>query len=120
MALIEVRDLYKIFGPNPGKAIPLIKKGLTRQEIKKKTGCTVAINGATFNINRRETFVVMGLSGSGKSTFIRCLNRLIKPTSGELLVDGEDVVLMNSEKLRELRRYKMSMVFSEFRSPSPS
>ena len=114
MALIEVRDLYKIFGPNPKKAKSLIDKGVSKQDVKKKTGCTVAINGATFDINRKETFVVMGLSGSGKSTFIRCLNRLIKPTFGSLFVDGEDVVKMSSEKLRELRRYKMSMVFQNF------
>ncbi|MDX9801917.1 MAG: glycine betaine/L-proline ABC transporter ATP-binding protein [Spirochaetia bacterium] len=114
MALIEVRDLYKIFGPNPKKAKQLIEKGISKQEIKKKTGCTVAINGANFDINRKETFVVMGLSGSGKSTFIRCLNRLIKPTFGKILVDGDDVVKMDSEKIRELRRYKMSMVFQHF------
>ena len=114
MSLIEVKDLYKIFGPNPKKVLPLISKGMTKQEIKKNTGCTVAINGASFNIEAKETFVVMGLSGSGKSTFIRCLNRLIKPTFGKILVDGEDVVKMSSEKLRELRRYKMSMVFQNF------
>ena len=114
MSLIEVKDLYKIFGPNPKKVLPLISKGMTKQEIKKTTGCTVAINGASFNIEAKETFVVMGLSGSGKSTFIRCLNRLIKPTFGKILVDGEDVVKMSSDKLRELRRYKMSMVFQNF------
>ena len=114
MALVEVKDLYKIFGTNPKRAIALIKKGASKQEIKKKTGCTVAINSATFEIHKRETFVVMGLSGSGKSTFIRCLNRLIKPTAGQILVDGEDIVKMDSEKLRELRRRKMSMVFQNF------
>ncbi len=114
MALVEVKDLYKIFGSNPKRAIPLIKKGVSKQEIKKKTGCTVAINSATFEINKKETFVVMGLSGSGKSTFIRCLNRLIKPTAGQILIDGEDIVKMDSEKLRELRRRKMSMVFQNF------
>jgi len=114
MALVEVKDLYKIFGPSPRRAIPMIKAGQTKQEIKKKTGCTVAINGATFEIHKKETFVVMGLSGSGKSTFIRCLNRLIKPTAGQILIDGQDIVLMNTEELRELRRYKMSMVFQNF------
>ncbi len=114
MALVEVKNLHKIFGPNPKKAIPLIKKGLTKQEILKKTGCTVAINGATFSIEKRETFVVMGLSGSGKSTFIRCLNRLIEPTTGEILIDGEDIMKMDKETLREVRRYKMSMVFQHF------
>ena len=114
MAIIEVNDLYKIFGPNPKRAIPMIKKGMGKGEILKKTGCTIAINGATFAIEKRETFVVMGLSGSGKSTFIRCLNRLIEPTQGEILVDGDDVMKMDAEKLREVRRYKMSMVFQNF------
>ncbi|TVQ25860.1 MAG: glycine betaine/L-proline ABC transporter ATP-binding protein [Spirochaetaceae bacterium] len=114
MAIIEVRDLYKIFGPSPKRAIPLIKKGMSKAEILKKTGCTIAINGATFSIEKRETFVVMGLSGSGKSTFIRCLNRLIEPTHGEIIVDGDDVMKMDMEKLRQVRRYKMSMVFQNF------
>ena len=114
MALIEVNDLYKIFGPSPKRAIPMIKKGMSKGEILKKTGCTIAINSATFTIERKETFVVMGLSGSGKSTFIRCLNRLIEPTAGEILIDGQDIMKMDSEKLREVRRYKMSMVFQNF------
>ena len=114
MALVEVKNLHKIFGSNPKKAIPLIQKGLSKQEILKKTGCTVAINGATFSIEKKETFVVMGLSGSGKSTFIRCLNRLIEPTTGEILIDGEDIMKMDKDTLREVRRYKMSMVFQHF------
>jgi glycine betaine/proline transport system ATP-binding protein len=114
MALIEVKDLYKIFGHNPKRAIPMIKKGMSKAEILKKTGCTIAINGASFEIEKKETFVVMGLSGSGKSTFIRCLNRLIEPTTGEIILDGDDVMKMDSEKLRETRRYKMSMVFQNF------
>jgi glycine betaine/proline transport system ATP-binding protein len=114
MAIIQVNDLYKIFGPNPKRAIPMIKKGISKGEILKKTGCTIAINGATFAIEKQETFVVMGLSGSGKSTFIRCLNRLIEPTAGEILIDGQDVMKLDSEQLREVRRYKMSMVFQNF------
>lgn len=114
MALVEVEDLYKIFGSNPKRAIPLIKEGKSKQEIKKKTGCTVAINGASFKIEKKETFVVMGLSGSGKSTFIRCLNRLITPTAGAILIDGRNIMEMDAEQLRELRRYKMSMVFQNF------
>lgn len=114
MSLIQVNDLYKIFGPSPKRAIPLIKKGMSKGDILKKTGCTIAINGATFAIERKETFVVMGLSGSGKSTFIRCLNRLIEPTAGEILINGDDVMKMGMEKLREVRRYTMSMVFQNF------
>ncbi|MFP4113948.1 MAG: quaternary amine ABC transporter ATP-binding protein [Spirochaetota bacterium] len=114
MAIIEVNDLYKIFGPNPKRAIPMIKRGMSKGEILKKTGCTVAINGATFSIEKKETFVVMGLSGSGKSTFVRCLNRLIEPTAGEILLNGEDIMKLDPERLREVRRYKMSMVFQNF------
>jgi len=114
MSLIEVRDLYKIFGQNPKRVIPMIKEGVSKGDILKRTGCTVAINGATFNIEKKETFVVMGLSGSGKSTFIRCLNRLIEPTHGEIIIHGEDVMKLDDEKLREFRRYKMSMVFQNF------
>ena len=114
MTLIQVNDLYKIFGQNPKRAIPMIKEGMSKGEILKKTGCTIAINGATFEIEQQETFVVMGLSGSGKSTFIRCLNRLIEPTAGEIIVAGEDVMKLEQEKLREFRRYKMSMVFQNF------
>ncbi len=114
MDIIEVKDLYKIFGPNPRRAIPMIRDGMSKSEILKRTGCTIAINGATFSVQKRETFVVMGLSGSGKSTFIRCLNRLIEPTQGEILVDGQNIMKMDSEKLREVRRFKMSMVFQNF------
>lgn len=114
MAIIEVRNLYKVFGPNPKRAIPLIEKDVSKAEILKKTGCTVAINRATFSIEKRETFVVMGLSGSGKSTFIRCLNRLIEPTQGEILIDGNDIMTISREELQQLRRYKMSMVFQNF------
>ncbi len=114
MPIIEVNNLYKIFGPNPRRVIPLIEQGMGKPEILKKTGCTVAVNNATFSIEKQETFVVMGLSGSGKSTFIRCLNRLIPPTQGDIIVDGENVSTMDAERLRQLRRYKMSMVFQHF------
>ena len=114
MSLISIRNLSKVFGPNAKRALPLIRQGLSKSEILAKTGCTVAINGASFDIEKRETFVVMGLSGSGKSTMIRCLNRLIEPTAGEILFDGEDIMQMDREALRNLRRYKMSMVFQHF------
>ncbi len=114
MALISVRNLYKVFGPNPKRVFPLLEKGVSKSDILKRTGCTIAINGASFDIEKRETFVVMGLSGSGKSTMIRCLNRLINPTRGEILIDGQDIMKMDKEELRQVRRYKMSMVFQHF------
>ncbi len=114
MSVIEVKNLYKIFGQKPEKAFPLLEKGLSKKEILKKTGNTVAIDNASFSIERKEIFVIMGLSGSGKSTVIRCLNRLIDPTRGTVSIDGNDIVKMNKEELREVRRTKMSMVFQHF------
>lgn len=114
MVKIEVKDLYKIFGSKPSLAISLIKKGISKAEILKRTGCTVAINQASFKIEEGEIFVVMGLSGSGKSTMIRCFNRLIEPTVGQIFINGQDIMKMSKEELRDLRRYKMSMVFQHF------
>ncbi|MDN5342730.1 glycine betaine/L-proline ABC transporter ATP-binding protein [Oceanotoga sp. DSM 15011] len=111
---LEVKNLYKVFGPNPKKVFPLIKKGLTKSEILKKTGNTIGVNDVSFNVKEKEIFVVMGLSGSGKSTLIRCLNRLIEPTSGDILIDGQDIVKTNKEELRNIRRKKLAMVFQKF------
>ncbi len=113
--IVEVKNLYKIFGHNPReRALPLVEKGLSKAEILDKTGCTVGINNATFSVKKREIFVIMGLSGSGKSTVIRCVNRLIAPTSGEVIVDGVDVAKAGREELRQIRRKKLSMVFQRF------
>ncbi len=112
--VIEVKNLYKIFGPDPSQAFPLMEQGLSKEEILEKTGCVVAINDASFQVHRGETFVVMGLSGSGKSTIIRCLNRLIDPTRGQVLIGGDDIMQMDDERLREVRRKKLSMVFQHF------
>ncbi|MFW6414293.1 MAG: quaternary amine ABC transporter ATP-binding protein, partial [Verrucomicrobiota bacterium] len=104
-----------IFGPQPfKKAMPLLKDGTPKPDILKETGCTVAINDASFEVNAKEIFVVMGLSGSGKSTVLRCLNRLIEPTEAEVYIDGADVMKMSAEELRMLRRRKTAMVFQNF------
>lgn len=92
----------------------MIEKGHSKEEILEKTGCTVGINDANFEVEEGETFVVMGLSGSGKSTVLRCLNRLIEPTSGEIIIDGKNITNLNGEDLRELRRKQLSMVFQNF------
>jgi glycine betaine/proline transport system ATP-binding protein len=113
-AKIKVQDLFKIFGPNPKRAFPLIEQGKTREEILEKTGNVVAVRGVSFEIQQRETFVIMGLSGSGKSTLIRTVNRLIEATSGHIYIDGEDITTMDRESLREKRRYMLSMVFQHF------
>lgn len=114
MDVIEVKNLYKVFGDNPEKAFPLIDQGRSKAEILEKTGNTVGIDNASFSVRRKEMFVVMGLSGSGKSTVIRCLNRLIEPTRGQVLVDGSDIMQMSREELLQTRRKKMSMVFQNF------
>ncbi|MDZ8118190.1 quaternary amine ABC transporter ATP-binding protein [Pontiella agarivorans] len=114
MSIIEVNDLFKVFGHDPKRVFPLIEKGLSKNQILKKTGCTVGINNASFNVRKGEVFVLMGLSGSGKSTVIRCLNRLISPTRGEILIDGRDIMKMNKEELLQVRRSTLSMVFQHF------
>lgn len=114
MSQIEIKNLYKIFGPNPATGMELIRAGKTKEEIHEETGLTVGVQDASFTVNKGEVFVVMGLSGSGKSTLVRMLNRLIEPTSGAVVVDGDDVMEMNREQLVAFRRDKTSMVFQSF------
>ncbi len=111
---LKVQNITKVFGKNPSKAIDLLQKGKTKKEILEETGMTIGVNQANFEIKSGEIFVIMGLSGSGKSTLVRMFNRLVKPTSGSLILDGDDVVKMNKEELRDMRRKKMSMVFQNF------
>lgn len=111
---IEVKDITKIFGRNSKRAAQLLKEGKTKSDILKATGATVGVKSANFEVYDGEIFVIMGLSGSGKSTLVRMLNRLIDPTIGTILLDGEDIVSMNKEQLREVRRKKIGMVFQNF------
>ena len=111
---IEVKNTTKIFGKNSKRAAQLLKEGKTKQEILKTTGATVGVKNANFEVYEGEIFVIMGLSGSGKSTLVRLLNRLIDPTMGNVLLDGEDIVGMNKEQLRQMRRKKIGMVFQNF------
>ncbi len=114
MPKISIKNLYKIFGSSPKKGMTLLREGKSKEEIHEQTGLTVGVQDASFEINKGEIFVVMGLSGSGKSTLVRMLNRLIEPTSGEVLVDGEDVLKMSKEELVRFRRSKTGMVFQSF------
>ena len=111
---IEIRDLYLIFGYERSKAFRMLKKGKSKNEILKETGCTIAVNNASLSIREGEIFVIMGLSGSGKSSLLRCINRLNRPTSGEILINGEDIAGMPVERLRSLRRKELAMVFQHF------
>jgi glycine betaine/proline transport system ATP-binding protein len=111
---IKVEQVTKIFGKNTKQALQQLKNGKSKSEILQSTGCTVGVNQANFEVHAGEIFVIMGLSGSGKSTLVRLINRLIDPTSGKVLIDGEDVVKMTKEELRLVRRKKISMVFQKF------
>lgn len=111
---LHVRGLQKVYGSRPERVLPLLKEGLSKEQILAKTGCTVAIRDVSFDVRRGEIFVIMGLSGSGKSTVLRCLNRLIEPTAGSVLVDGEDVLTADRKRLLEVRRRKVAMVFQSF------
>lgn len=111
---IEVKDASKIFGRNSKRAAQLLGEGKTKDEVLKATGATVGVKNASFDVYDGEIFVIMGLSGSGKSTLVRLLNRLIDPTTGHILLDGEDIVRMNKDQLREVRRKKIGMVFQNF------
>ena len=113
MALV-CRNLWKVFGDGARDLADSIDPDLSREEVLAQTGCVLAVRDVSFYVREGETFVIMGLSGSGKSTLVRCLGRLIEPTRGQVLIDGEDLLAMNKKQLRELRRHKMGMVFQHF------
>ena len=113
-ATIAVRGLWKLFGPAEHKVAGTADAELSNAELRAKHNTTVAVRDVSFDVQPGEIFVVMGLSGSGKSTLIRCLTRLIEPTTGEILLDGEDIRRCDDDRLRELRRRRFSMVFQHF------
>ncbi len=112
---ISVRHLWKIFGPAERKLAdsPEVDR-LDNLALREKYNSMVAVRDVSFEVRPGEVFVVMGLSGSGKSTLVRCLTRLIEPTKGEILLDGEDIRKCDTKRLRELRRHRFSMVFQHF------
>ncbi len=113
--VVSVRDLWKVFGPR-AEQVPRSDElaDLSRRELLERTGCTAAVRDVSFDVAAGEVFVVMGLSGSGKSTLVRCLTRLIEPTSGEVVFEGENILGADESRLRDLRRHKFSMVFQHF------
>ena len=114
MSKIEVKNIYKVFGSSPIKMLSYLQRGEDKSTLLKEHEHSVGVNNASFHVEEGEIFVVMGLSGSGKSTLIRCLNRLIEPTSGEIYIDDEDITKVSSSQLREIRRKKIAMVFQNF------
>ena len=111
---LECRNIWKVFGDGAETLMDSIDPALSREEVLAQTGNVVAVKDVSFSVREGETFVIMGLSGSGKSTLVRCLSRLIEPTRGEVLIDGQDVLAMNKQELRDIRRYKIGMVFQHF------
>jgi len=112
---IVVKGLTKVFNAhNPDKVLQMLSSEVSKSEILERTGATVGLYDINFSVKQGELFVLMGLSGSGKSTLERCVNRLIEPTSGQILIDGTDVLKMSREELREFRKHKIGMVFQSF------
>ena len=111
---IHIENVFKVFGDNPQQALALAREGRSKTEIVEQTGQSIGVFDASFTIEAGEIFVVMGLSGSGKSTLVRLLNRLIEPTAGRILVEGENINDFNDARLREFRRKDISMVFQSF------
>ena len=112
--LIKVNQLYKIFGDNSNEALNIVKGGMGKDELLEKCNCVLGLNKINLDIRKAKIQVVMGLSGSGKSTLIRHLNRLIEPTSGEILVNNQDILSLSQKELIQFRQNNMSMVFQKF------
>ncbi len=113
-AKIKIKNLYKIFGNNPNQTIPLVRQGMSKQELLDEHEHVLGLSDINIDIPAKRIHVIMGLSGSGKSTLIRHINRLIEPTDGHVIIDGDDVMEMSSEELLHFRRFQASMVFQKF------
>jgi glycine betaine/proline transport system ATP-binding protein len=111
---VSCRGVWKVYGPKADSIVGSPDASLPRAELLEKTGCVAAVRDVSFDVAPGEVFVVMGLSGSGKSTLVRMINRLHDPTAGHVLIDGEDVAQLDDERLRDIRRRKISMVFQHF------
>ena len=111
---IEIRDLYKIFGPNGEAYVDAVRNGMTKAELNERHGHVLGLKDIDITCPAGEITVVMGLSGSGKSTLIRHINRLIEPTAGQVLYEGDDITAMSRSQLQDFRRHKTAMVFQRF------
>ena len=111
---VSVRGLWKVFGSAAGPDVAETLQGMTKDAVQDELDSVLALHDVSFDVRQGETFVVMGLSGSGKSTLVRCLIRLIEPTVGEVIIDGEDVLSYTEEELTQARRQKTGMVFQYF------
>ena len=110
MSKIEVNNIYKIFGPKPEQVLPMVKDGASKDQVLEETGHTVGLDNVSLSIEEGEIFVCMGLSGSGKSTLIRHINRLIDPTSGEVIVNNVDVCSLDEKEILDFRKKQTKRV----------
>ena len=112
---IKIENVWKVFGNTDKDALDAIQnKNISKQEALEKYNSVIGVSNVSFDVNPGEIFCVMGLSGSGKSTLVRHINRLLEPTSGKILIDGQDVMKLEKEKLQDFRNKKIGMVFQNF------
>lgn len=112
--IISVKNIYKVFGPQPDLAMKMVQGGASKAEVFETTGQVIGVFDANFAVKRGEIFVIMGLSGSGKSTMVRLFNRLIEPTSGSIFLNGKEITGLADKDLLQVRRKDMGMVFQSF------
>jgi len=112
---IKIENVWKVFGNTSKQALDAIQnKGISKTEALEKYNSVIGVSNVSFDVNQGEIFCVMGLSGSGKSTLVRHINRLLEPTSGQILINGQDVMKLDRENLQKLRNKKIGMVFQNF------
>ncbi|MEM8539386.1 MAG: betaine/proline/choline family ABC transporter ATP-binding protein [Pseudomonadota bacterium] len=114
MSGIQIKSLYKIFSENEAVALEAVRNGMGKSELLEQHNSVLGLQDINIDMPQDGIQVVMGLSGSGKSTLIRHINRLIEPTSGEVLVDGQNVLNMTDAELQQFRAFKTAMVFQKF------
>ena len=112
--ILSVRDLTMMFGRRKQHAAQMLADNKSKNEILKETGVTVAVDNISFDVERGKIHTLLGLSGSGKSTVVRCLNLLLTPTLGSIFFEGQDIQRFNAQQLRDYRRKHVSMVFQSF------
>ena len=112
--IIKVDSVWKVFGKNPERALNRENADRSKADLQSELGVVIGLNDVSFEVHKGETFVIMGLSGSGKSTMVRCLIRLIEPTAGSIVIDGNDITAMDDKELMVFRRDKVAMVFQHY------
>lgn len=112
--ILRAQNLTMMFGRRKNQAARMLRENRSKEDILRDTGVTVAVDDVSFEVERGKIFTLIGLSGSGKSTVVRCLNGLLNPTSGQVLFEGDNIQEFNPHELREYRRMRVSMVFQSF------